>query len=68
MFVFMYKFRLHPHFFHTRSLSSVGCLFALSCLCLKFDFVWSTIVFAEKSFLISEDTIGDSGDQRRYLN
>lgn len=62
----MYEFKTCFNFIYTRSHSSAGCMLALSWLHLKFDFVWSLIVFAEKSFLISWDT--GIGDYLRYLN
>lgn len=46
--MFMCEFKICPNFIYTRSLSSMDNLFALSRLHFKFDFVWSTIVFAEK--------------------
>lgn len=55
--MFMYEFRSCLNYMYTRSHSSVVCIFELSCLHFKVDFVWSIIVFAEKSFFISWDTV-----------
>lgn len=58
----MYEFKNCLNFIYTRSHSSVGCLFALSCLHFKFDFVWSIMV---TSYFLRHC---GSGDQFRYLN
>lgn len=74
MFLFMYEFKTCFNFNYTRSHSSVSCLLVLSWLHLKFDFVWSTVVFAEKSFLISGEVTSyflrhcGIGDHLKKLN